>query len=54
MEVRLVPLGSAWPAEVSRLRHRLLAGEVLYIPARFGRVLSAQHAVPLVLELTLG
>ncbi|WP_329347589.1 hypothetical protein OG226_02245 [Streptomyces sp. NBC_01261] len=52
VEVRLTPLGTDWPAEVGRLKHRLRAGEVLYLPTGFSRALSARSQA-LVLELTL-
>ncbi|MEU5310760.1 hypothetical protein [Streptomyces sp. NPDC021562] len=52
VEARLTPLGTDWPAGVGPLRHRLRAGEVLYLPAGFNRALSARSQA-LVLELTL-
>lgn len=52
VETLLTPLGTDWPAGVGRLRHRLRAGEVLYLPAGFSRALSARGQA-LVLELTL-
>ncbi|MCS0600861.1 hypothetical protein NX794_06400 [Streptomyces sp. LP11] len=52
VEARLTPLGTDWPDGVGWLRHRLRAGEVLYLPAGFSRALSARSQA-LVLELTL-
>ncbi|MFJ8156271.1 hypothetical protein [Streptomyces sp. NPDC094468] len=52
VEARLTPLGTDWPSGVGPLRHRLRAGEVLYLPSGFNRALSARSQA-LVLELTL-
>ncbi|WP_328931589.1 MULTISPECIES: hypothetical protein [unclassified Streptomyces] len=52
VEARLTPLGSDWPAGVCGLRHRLRAGEVLFLPAGFNCALSTRSQA-LVLELTL-
>ncbi|MEU2621519.1 hypothetical protein ABZ642_25835 [Streptomyces sp. NPDC007157] len=52
VEARLAPLGPGWPAGVGRLRHRLRAGEVLYLPAGFSSALSVRTPA-LVMELTL-
>ncbi|MGW7418898.1 hypothetical protein ACWGJB_02300 [Streptomyces sp. NPDC054813] len=52
VEARLAPLGPGWPAGVGRLRHRLRAGEVLYVPVGFSSALSVRTPA-LVMELTL-
>ncbi|WP_181805717.1 hypothetical protein [Streptomyces shenzhenensis] len=53
LEVQLSPLGDGWPAEVGSFRHRLLAGEVLYIPIGFGCTMVGQRSLALLMELTL-
>ncbi len=52
VEARLTPLGTGRPAGVGGLRHRLRAGEVLYLPPGFSCALSTRSQA-LVLELTL-
>ncbi|GGN42393.1 hypothetical protein [Streptomyces fuscichromogenes] len=53
VEVRLAPLGTRWPARVGQFQHRLLAGEVLYIPAGFSCAVFGQRSVALLMELVL-
>ncbi|WP_062650062.1 hypothetical protein [Streptomyces maremycinicus] len=53
VEVHLSPVGPGWPVTVGQLRYRLLVGEVLYVPRGFDCALSTQHAVALLVELTV-
>jgi hypothetical protein len=54
VEVQLSPRSIDRPEEMGQIRHRLLVGEVLYIPAGFSCVVSGQHSFALIMELTLG